>query len=64
MPPPTTIAASQVPCSDGEAERGREVQDEQEAEHPVRASADLEQLLIRRGNGGHVPVIDTNGHVL
>ena len=30
----------------GEAERGREVEDEQEAEQPVRPSADLEQLLL------------------
>ena len=58
------MAASQVPCSDGEAERGREMEDEQEAEQPVRALADLEQLLLGRGDGGHIPVIDTDGNVL
>ena len=56
-PPPTRIAASQVPWSSGEAERGGEVQDEEEAQQPVRAAADLEQLLLGRGNGGHAPVI-------
>ena len=48
----------------GEAEGGRKVEDEQQAEHPVRALADLEQLLLRRGDSGHSPGHRPDGHFL
>ena len=46
----------------GQAERGGEVQDEKEAEQPVRPAADLEQLILGRGDGGHIRVIDRDGN--
>ena len=44
---------------DGQRERGREVEQEKEAEDPVCALADLEQLWILCVDGCHVPFIDT-----
>ena len=41
----------------GQAQSGGEVQDEEEGQKPVRAAANLEQLILGRGDGGHTPVI-------
>ena len=48
----------------GEADGGRDVEQQEEAEHPVGRSADLEELRFGGRHDGHVPVIDRNGHIL
>jgi hypothetical protein len=47
----------------GEAESDREMQDEQEAEHAIRPTTDLEQLILGGGNGRHGYLIDQYGNV-
>ena len=52
--PPQRTAVSHVPCTRGEAERDREVGDEQQREDAVGAAADLVQGLF--GGWGHHPI--------